>query len=152
MLRFQLEPMELAWDDMYRLASAQWNEYADLGIPGYAAPFAPSKEMYLSYNTAGMLRVYTARNEKAELVGQFVVQVYPSMHTGALTATDDTWFLTKDYRKGRNALKFLKYVEEDLRLQGVKELHISVKEANGISRIMEAKKYSCIGHDYLKEL
>lgn len=147
MIVFQIEPLAVIWDDLIQLAKMHWSETETTEIP-----LNPDKERYLHYNEIGYLRMYTARNDRAKLIGHAGIYLNESMHTQIRIATEDTWFIHKDYRKGSNALRFLRFVEKDLQSLGVKEIYMTAKLTNKSGRIMEARGYEHVANEYRKVL
>jgi len=143
---FQLEPLEPIVRDIFLLAKAQWEELES----ERKYPFNPDVKRYLEFNRTGFLRQYTAR--EGEIVGQAGMYVSPSMHSQVLIATEDTWYLKPEYRKGSNALRFLRFVENDLKSIGVQEIHMTSTLANKSGKIMLARGYTHVLNGYLKEL
>jgi len=78
--------------------------------------------------------------------------VVPSMHTQQLIATEDAWFLLPDYRKGRNAIRFYQFVEEECRKRGCVEITMSAKLTNAAGRILEYLKFQCVERRFSKSL
>jgi N-acetylglutamate synthase-like GNAT family acetyltransferase len=147
MILFQVEPLALIWDDVMRLAAQHWEETEETEIP-----LNPDKERYLNYDEIGYLRMYTARNEQAKLIGHAGIYLNTSMHTQIKIATEDTWFIHKDYRKGSNALRFLRFVEQDLKGLGIQEIYMTAKLTNKSGRIMEARGYTHVANEFKKVL
>lgn len=129
------------------LAERHWAE-----TEGYQTePLNPDKKRYIEYNDIGYHRQYTAR-DGSRIVGHCGIYITQSMHTQVPIATEDTWYLLPEYRKGRNALRLLKFVENDLKCLQVKELMMSAKLANKSGRIMECSGYEHVANQYLKRL
>jgi len=116
-------------------------------------PFCPSRERYESLNKAGYFFLFTARDAE-KMVGYFGIYVTPSMHSQLLTATEDTLYLAPSYRNGRNALKFLRYVEAWCRDRGVHELLFSceVDNTSGIHGLLTMLHYQPVIQQYSKLL
>ena len=120
-LTFQEETVESCWDELYPLALTHWN-----GTTSYRRhePFNPSRQRYADFNRCGFFKLLTAR-DGARLAGYVGLYVTNSMHSQKKMATEDTFFLHPDYRGGRNAFRFLTYIEGFCRSQGVEELLFS---------------------------
>jgi hypothetical protein len=85
------------------------------------------------------------------------------MHTGHLMASEDTWFLLPDYRKGFTAARFYKFIEQTLEGMGVVEMMVTSKYADisdsslqgqkrkGVGRLMEYLGFKPIATQYFKE-
>jgi hypothetical protein len=146
-LVYQVEPLRLVWDDIIRLSRLHWQETEAAQVE----PLNPDKERYLHYNDIGYHRQYTARNEQAKIVGHAGVYISESMHTGVKIANEDTWFMQKEYRKGWNAIRLLRFVEKDLKALGVKEGYITAKLTNiDAGRLMELRGYKHYANEYMK--
>ncbi len=134
-LTFQLEPLAPIIEEWKPLAQLHWE-----GTKSFRRhrPFNPDWTRYLSCNAENFFLFFTARHE-GRLVGYLGCYVTQSMHSQEWMATEDTFFLHPDYRGGRNALRFLRYVIEDLRQHGIVELLASCEAENvsGIKRLLE---------------
>jgi hypothetical protein len=146
MLMFQVEPLALIWDDFERLARL----FADETEKG--KPFCLDKDRYIYYNNIGYHRFYTVRNEIAQIVGCVGIYVSKGIHDNISAAREDFFFLMKRYRKGRNAIDFLKFVEQDLVKIGVKYIDMSAKVGSKAARILELRGYEHVSNNYLKEI
>lgn len=135
------------WDEIMFLAGHHWQETEQY----QTEPLNPDKELYCSYNDAGFHLQYTARHN-GKIAGHAGMYISKSMHTQIMIATEDTWYLLPEYRKGRNALRFLQYVEDDLKKMGVKEITMHAKLANSSARIMEYMGYEFIGKIFNKRI
>lgn len=146
MLVFATEPLATAWDEMIVNAYKHWQEtqmYAD------GDPFAPQYERYARYGDA--YTVFTARDD-GRLVGHCGMYLTPSMHTQKLLATEDTWYLLPEYRKGRNAIKFYHYVEAEMVKRGATKCTMTAAPYNGACRIMEYLGYKLDCYKFSKVL
>jgi hypothetical protein len=147
-LVFALEPVETSWKEMIELASQHWCE-----TEGYRhnQPFAPSYERYKQYADIGCFFQFTARDE-GRMIGYSGIYIVPSMHTQMTIATEDTWFLLPEYRKGRNAIEFYKFVEAECRSRGVVEIGMTAKLTNSAGRVLEYLGYEFTSKQYSKHL
>jgi len=130
------------------LAEAHWKETE---MYRHGQPFCPSFDRYNAYDKAGWLFQYTARSE-GQLVGYATMYLTPSMHSQVLIATEDTWFLLPDYRKGMNAVRFYKYVQDDLFKRGAQEVIMTAKLTNAAGRILEFLGFEEVAKQYSKQL
>lgn len=113
----------------------------------------PDEERYKSFSASGYYQLFTARDsENGRLVGNAGMYLTVSMHEQTKIATEDTWFLLPRYRKGRNAINLLKFVEEQMKAQGVQVIYMSTKFANKAGRILEIRGYSPMATQYWKEI
>ena len=147
-LSYQIEPLSLCWNEMIQLAAAHWQE-----TEGYrhGQPFCPSFERYNQYDQAGWFIMFIAR-DGAKMAGYAGMYLTPSMHTQQLIATEDTWFLLPQYRKGRNAIQFYQFVEDECRRRGVVEIGMTAKLTNSAGRILEYLGYEVVSKQYSKHL
>lgn len=145
---YGIEPLENCWNEVMALAVQHWHE-----TEGYrhGQPFCPSFERYNQYEKCGWLVQFTAR-DNGNLIGYATMYICPSMHTQQVVAVEDTWFLLPDYRKGRNALEFYKYVENVCRERGVVEIGMTAKFTNSAGRILEYLGYQKVSVQYSKPL
>lgn len=112
-------------------------------------PFNPLYDRYARYGDS--LVVFTARDD-GELVGNCTMYLVQSMHTQRLKAMEDTWFLKPEYRKGRNAIEFYRYVEQEMIRRGATKCHMTAAPENGACRIMEYLGYKLDKYMYSKVL
>lgn len=130
------------------LAEAHWKETE---MYRHGQPFCPSFDRYNAYDKAGWLFQYTARSE-GQLVGYATMYLTPSQHTQLPIATEDTFFLLPEYRKGRNAIRFYRFIEEDLWQRGAVEIMMTVKLTNGAGRVLEYLGFSETAKQYTKQI
>lgn len=143
MMTFQRESVKDVWGDVMPLARQHHR-----GTKNFRRhePFKPLLSRYLAIENVGMFRGYTARCDGA-VVGYFGIYVMPSMHSQLLTATEDTFFIHPDHRKGFNALRFIRYVEQDLWALGVHEILFSHETDNFVAgRLLDVLKYESVIH------
>lgn len=147
-LTFGIEPLAECWDGMIEMARQHWNE-----TEGYrhGQPFAPSFERYNQYAQAGWFLQFIARDGE-KMAGYAGIYLCPSMHSQQLLATEDTWFLLPEYRKGRNAIQFYRFVEDECKRRGVVEIMMTAKLTNGAGRILEYLGYQVVARQFSKHL
>lgn len=147
-LAFAIEKLEPIWPHIMALAEAHWHE-----TEGYrhGQAFQPDQARYLQYEAVDYYVMFTARHEGA-LVGYAGMYMTPSMHTQELIATEDTWFLLPEHRRGRNALEFYKFVEAECLKRGVREIGMTAKLTNGAGRILEYLGYREVSRQFSKHL
>jgi GNAT superfamily N-acetyltransferase len=129
-LTFQLEPVRECWQEVMVLAEQHW-----AGTKSYRRhmPFNPSRKRYLDAGEIGFFQLFTARDGDT-LVGYFGCYLTQSMHSQHWMLTEDTLFLHPDYRKGRNAIRFIKHIEAQARTWGVVEILFSCESDNAVAR------------------
>ena len=146
-LMFSIEPVEQCWNELLVLAEQHW-----AGTKSYRRhePFQPSFERYQACNQQGFFQLFTARDD-ARLVGYFGVYLSPSMHSQLLMATEDTFYLHPEYRKGRNALRFIHHIENQCRAWNVHEIMFSCEMDNAVAnKLLEYLDYEPVILQYRK--
>ncbi len=147
-LIFAVESLTKCWNEIMVLASQHWGE-----TEGFrrGEPFAPSYDRYIQCEQTGFFVMFTARDGE-KLAGYAGMYVTNSMHSQALIAVEDQWFLLPEYRKGRNAIQMVKYVEANLAERGVTALTMSAKISNGAGKILEYMGYLPVSTQCFKVL
>lgn len=148
-LTFQLELVETVWNEVMVLAELHWR-----GTTGFRRhePFDPSFARYQACNASGFFQLFTAR-DGPRLAGYFGMYLSPSMHSQRLMATEDTFYLHPDSRKGTNALRFIKHIEAQCRVWGVQEILFSCEIDNPVAnRLLERLDYQPVIMQYRKHL
>lgn len=147
-MKFAVEKLRYTWLEVLPLAKAHWEEtFKYQGIP-----FNPDLTRYIEYSDVGCYLNFTARDE-GKMVGYGGVYVMPSMHTREMLATEDTYYLSPPYRKGRNAILFFDFMESTLRDMGVKEVQLTTEVRNTkAERIIEYMGYSWVEKRWSKRL
>src|SRR5690348_10059283 len=131
-----------------QLAVDHWHETE---MYRHGQKFCPSYERYIQYEQAGWLIQCMARNEKGEAVGYATLYICPSMHTQQMIATEDTFFILPEYRKGRNGVRLVKFAEDECRKRGAVEIMMTSKLTNNAGRLMECLGYTQVAKQYSKQ-
>ena len=147
MIKFSVESLKDVWDEVMTLASAHWMETE---MYRHGQQFNPSREMYMGYENAGWLIQCVVRDDGA-MVGYATMFVTPSLHTQQIIATEDTFFLLPEYRKGRNGVRLVKFAEDECRKRGAVEIMMTAKLTNQAGRLMECMGYSQVAKQYSKQ-
>lgn len=137
-LTFHVEQVETSWDEMVKLAETHWKETQAYR---HGQPFNPKKERYAEYERIGCFIQFTARDGD-RMVGYGGAYVVPSMHTQEVIATEDTWFLLPEYRKGFNAVRFFRFMEEECRKRGAVDVTLTVPHGIGTGVLCKRLGYS----------
>ncbi len=149
-LVFALEPVSACWNEVMVLAEQHW-----AGTKSYRRhePFCPSFERYNAYDQAAVFRLFTARDQR-KLVGYFGTYRSLSMHSQLPMTVEDTMFLRHDYRGGRNALRFLLFIEQQCRAWKIHENLFSCEIDNetGIKELLTHLDYKPVIVQYSKHL
>lgn len=107
-------------------------------------------EKYQQLDRAGVLRIFTVRI-MGELVGYSIFSVGTSLHyKSSLQARQDTLFLSAPYRKGLTGYKFIKWVDEQLKAEGVEICYQHGKFVKDIQSIFERLGYEPTYYVYMK--
>lgn len=128
MIVFGQEKLAPIWPQIIGLGHAHWQETEDYR---HGQQFNPDAARYFAFNEieshgGAFYTMFTARDE-GRLVGYAGMYVTSSMHTQQIISTEDTYFLLPEYRKGRNALEFYKFVEDEMRKRRVVEIGMTTK-------------------------
>lgn len=148
---YDIEPLSGCWPEIEAIGRAHWQETMEY----YRGkqPYAPSFDRYNSYDKAGWLITFTARDsDTGQMVGYSLMYLVPSMHTQTMIATEDTIFLLPAYRRGRNGLRFHQFIEAELRERGAREIVVTAKPGSAACRLLEHIGFSVINHQYSKHL
>lgn len=150
MRKFQLETATPAFFDevipLFVLHYQQVAHYQDIKL-------APDYERFLAIQKAGVLRVYTAREETGELIGYAFFLVSPSLHyCGSLQALQDILFIHPE-RRGFGK-EFIAWCDEQLKAEGVQVVyhHVKAKPELDFSALLERMGYTLVDKIYGKRL
>ena len=143
MLKFQRERLGDILPEIEKLLRNQCHEEN--------GPFVVDMEKLLKYDECAYRRQYTVRfNDR--IIGHTAIYVVVSGRTGIKTASEETWYLLPQFRKGWNILKFYKFVEQDLKKEGVKALRLTIDDGSTIARILKFLKFNVLSVNYEKVL
>lgn len=127
MIRYQSDTLYGVVDQLDELIRLHFNE---VNIDLEEVPLSPDWKSYAALEHAGLLRIFSAR-EEGTLVGYCAFFVnYHLHHNKSLVAVNDCLFLHPDYRKGTCGIKLIKFCEDQLKKLGVDKItwHITVKK------------------------
>lgn len=148
-LSFQVERLADIEADIHPLHQAQWNE-TEKHLS--TRQMLPDYEAFNADERAGRLIQFTARNQKAELVGNIRMYLYTSRHDQTLQSTEDTFFIQPEYRKGFAAIRFWQYMQRCMKSIGVKDIYTDSKLINNVGRLNEYLGYAHVANRYHKHL
>ena len=115
-------------------------------------PYEPDYEAYKRMATAGMLRCITCRNDE-QLIGYIIFIIGPHLHyKSCLTASEDLYFVKKEFRKGRVGIMLFKYAEKVLKERGVQRIIMHTKVHLDNSRLFEYLEYKMTDKVFTKML
>ena len=139
MIKFARERLDDVSDEITPLLDRHWEEIA---LNKDKIKLKPDWGRYRTLDELGHLAIYTLRDDE-RLVGYFVCFVMPHIHyCDDVFAVNDIIYFDKDYRKGMNAIRFLKYCEKDLADNGVSAIVINSKEHQPFGRVLERIGYN----------
>ena len=146
-ITFQVEQLVDVWPELIMLHKAHWGETEAYR---HNQPFAPLLARYMEYECVNSFVMYTIRDGD-KLVGNLGMYFTPSMHTQLLLASEDTLFILPEYRRGRLAIDFIKYVEADCVRRGVSDIEVTAKN-DKVGRLMMHLDYQPTAVQYSKQL
>lgn len=151
-LRFAVEPLAACWKEVNTLARAHWLETEEYR---HGQQYNPDWKRYFSNDAAGWYFMCTARPwdscvVQTQMVGYAGMYVMPSMHTQKMVASEDTFFLIEDYRKGWNAIKFIRFIEAQCKKRGAVEIGWTDKKGKGA--LLEHLGYKVVASQWSKEV
>lgn len=123
MFKFQREKAQDVFKEMAPLLRRHYGEiahYKDI-------PLDPDFDTYFKMEDAGILRVYTARDEVNRLVGYAVYFIKTNLHyRSSLQAIQDVLFISADVR-GMFGAKFIIWTENQLKKENVQVVFQHIK-------------------------
>jgi GNAT superfamily N-acetyltransferase len=151
---YGMEPIMPRKDEFTDIWSQHWGETETLYLDGEVKP---DYSLMHDYQVMGKLALFTVRHEETgELAGNLAYYLGPSTHVaGKKQAMEDFFFVSKPYRKGRIALKLLKYAEDCLKQLGVDYIGMTDKSPVGgksLEKLMTRQGYRQIAVYYMKTL
>jgi GNAT superfamily N-acetyltransferase len=118
----------------------------------HGLPFNPNYDGAMSYERLGQYLQFIVVHQSGAVVGNGACYLQPCYHTGQLVATEDTFFIVLEHRKGLLAVKLLQHVERVVERLGAKEIRMSVKTVNRVSVLLERTGYGHVANQYSKML
>ena len=151
-LAFAVEPLEHCWSAIYDkpdgLAYQHWCETQQ---HRHGQGYNPLFERYNQYAKAGWFVQFTVRDD-GRMVGYAGVYLVPSMHSQQLVSVEDTWYLLPEYRKGWNAIKFYRHMENACKAMGAVEATLTLPVTKDLGPILKRLGYSPVSEQYSKNL
>ena len=149
MISIQLENMANVKEEIKPLLEEHWELVA---LNKGAIKLNPDYKEYARLDAAGVLKVFTARNDGA-LVGYFVLTISKSIHySDHLFAINDVIFVKPDSRAGATGYKLIKYAEEYCKEIGVSVLTLNTKVHIPFDKLMVHMGFELIERVYSKFL
>lgn len=114
--------------------------------------FEPDYAAFCTSEAGGRFLLFTARHA-GKLVGNCALYLHRSTHTGQLIATEDTLFVLPAYRRGTGlGRELVKFAHAGLRQVGVREVRVTTKTINLVSKLLERMGYSATATVLTKQL
>ena len=96
---------------------------------------------------------YDASQSLTELLGNFMVYIDRSTHTGKLVAREDTIFVRKEWRGKGRGNAFIEFIHGTMAQLGVTELRATVKTMNHVGELLQRRHgYEEVGRLLVKRL
>lgn len=138
-------------DVLPELHALHEQHFAETEIHRIGFGMNPDYDYMREMERQGKMVQFTAREiETGKLVGNIRMYIQASVHTGNLYASEDTFFVLPEYRKGFMALRFWQFMEEAVRTIGVVEIRTDSKVINKVHRLNEYCGYKHVANKYVK--
>jgi len=138
MIEYKEETFDQVIDEIKPLLEDHWEEIA---LNKEVIKLNPNYEMYEKLCNSGVMRIVTARDD-GKLIGYCICIIAYNLHyKDSLTATNDIFFISKDYRKGSTGVKLFIKNEEILKSYGVQRLIMNTKVHQDVGAIFERLGY-----------
>ena len=146
---FAREPYSLGLvNEMLPLWAEHWKEIASETF----GPLEPNLEFYETLDKYGVLRIYTVRNE-GKLIGYQIFNVAMSpMSKNMLTSNSSLIYITPDERKGLLAKRFLDFCTNQLSIDGVQVVYMSISADHKLKSLLERSGFRHVDQIYCKKL
>jgi len=139
------------WAEVACVLSRNHKETGLLGVP-----LDPDVERYNALDDAGVLRCYTARDDRGLLVGYSVMIVSYSLHSRgskqALQALQDTTYIVSEFRSGMAGVRLMRWVDEQLIAEGVRVIVRQSCDRHDTSRVLERMGYEQTHRCYARRI
>ena len=150
MLKIAVETLVDVKEECGDLIAAHWVEIAvwpDI-------PLDTDWSGYENLEKAGMLVIYTVRNETNQLVGYAVFFMRKHLHyKGHSWAANDIIWVHPDYRDGKIGANLVQFWEQDLQARGIHVVHVNVKVAHpALGLVLRREKYKTVESGLEKRL
>ena len=145
---FQVERIRDLIDELHVLHEAH---YLETEKHRHGLEMKPDYDAFIDHEMAGRLIQFTCRDiESGKLVGNIRMYVTASLHTDTLMATEDTYYVLPEFRKGFASLRFWQFMEDCLKSIGVREICTDSKVLNKVHKLNEYLGYQHVANKYVK--
>lgn len=146
-MRFQQETLSTSLEEAKPLLQKHWDEiahYKDI-------PLDPDYDAYFKLESAGILKVFTARDENKNMLGYavFVIQAHPH-YKNNIYAKQDVVYIDCD-RRGIGMF-FIRWCDERLATMGIHVVTQHVKAAHNFGPALNRLGYELQDLIYTKRL
>lgn len=136
-------------DEIFPLLEQHWREIAHF----QDIPLKPDWESYGKLESAGLLRVFTARDTEQKLIGYAAFFVRPAMHyMSSLQAMQDVIYVDPARRAGGLGARLIIWCDEQLKAEGVQAVYHHVKAAHNFGPLLENMGYQLVDLIYTRRL
>lgn len=147
-MKFDLESSEII-DEILPLADIHSRE---IGYRLTPEPLDINVDMYRAADKAGILRVFTIRDD-GKLIGYGIFLLGYSLDRRTLKqAHEGGFFLLPEYRLGRIALKFLEYCDNRLSEDGVNMVIYQSPVGAAFGEILSRRGYTKVDEVYARRI
>jgi hypothetical protein len=136
---FKREPYS---DSLIKEMKPLWEEHYEELALHKDFPLSPNLGIYQKCSEIGVLRLFTAREDK-KLVGYQIFFVHPHSHfSGAIAAIQDLLFISSPMRRGLIGYQFLKWCDQELTDDGVNLVYQHVKKTHNYGPLLQRLGYA----------
>jgi|SRR5579872_224079 len=148
-LVFQEEPFRQAYRDAEPELLRHYDEIAE--NKDIIGRIDPDLATYDALNEKGRLRVLTAR-DGGRLVGYYISVIARNLHYNIITATEDMYYLSPEYRRGTAGIRLFVEAEKMVRQAGAIITVAKTKVRHDHGPIFERLGYRPFESVYMKVL
>lgn len=146
-ISFGIENFQSILEELYPLWRQHHNE-----LVGKETPLKPNIELYLQLQRNKRLVVFTVRSGTGHLIGYSFFILSEHIHrTQVLKADNDLFFITKRFRKGWLAAKFIRYCEKKLFESNINQIYMRTKVRASFGPLLERCGYKAEEVLYIKK-
>jgi hypothetical protein len=152
-VHYQRETLSQVYEDLMPLWNEHWQEtekmYMDAPRP------VPDIDLVEQYEMTDAVVAITARNHEGVAIGYLIFVLSPSLHeSGKMLATEDGFFVTKEWRKSMVAASMMTMAEAILHSMSVDYAYMTDKVPVGgkdLTPLFRRRGYFPIARVYVKK-
>ena len=138
MIEFKEETFDQVIDEIKPLLE---NHYEEIALDRDVIKLNPDYDTYKKCCDSGLMKIITARDD-GKLVGYLIAIIKYHLHyKDSLTAIDDIFYISKEYRKGLTGVKLFIKTEEILKKYGVQRVILNTKLHHDVGAIFDRLGY-----------